>query len=229
MHKLILSLGILVILSCLACSSDDKLNGSFSPQNPPVAKFRVEDLLLQEGDLIFQQTSGFQGQLFEEMSQSLWTHVGVLREIAKDWYVTEAQKSVTRTEITKFVARGKNQAIIIARVKPSYVDLSKTENQAKFISALGDYMARPYDDYFEWSDARIYCSELVWKAFSNAFGKPLSVLKKLKDYRLDGPIASRLIAEYERETGQKVNFEETVVGPDTILASGALQIIYKFE
>ena len=32
------------------------------------------------------------------------------------------------------------------------------------------FRGRPYDLTFEWSDERIYCSELVWKIYERALG-----------------------------------------------------------
>lgn len=30
------------------------------------------------------------------------------------------------------------------------------------------FKGKPYDIYFEWSDDKIYCSELVWKIYKHA-------------------------------------------------------------
>ena len=45
------------------------------------------------------------------------------------------------------------------------------------------FEGKPYDLYFEWSDERIYCSELVWKMYA-ALGVKLGTLQKLREFDL---------------------------------------------
>jgi uncharacterized protein YycO len=38
--------------------------------------------------------------------------------------------------------------------------------------------------YFEWSDDRMYCSELVWKIYFEATGIAIGSLQQLKEFNL---------------------------------------------
>ena len=46
------------------------------------------------------------------------------------------------------------------------------------------YAGKEYDLYFDWSDSRIYCSELVWKIYKEAVGLKIEELEKLCDFNL---------------------------------------------
>ena len=41
------------------------------------------------------------------------------------------------------------------------------------------FKGKPYDQYFGWSDEKIYCSELVWKMYKSALGMELGKLSDL--------------------------------------------------
>jgi len=77
------------------------------------------------------------------------------------------------------------------------------------------YAGKPYDLYFEWSDSRIYCSELVWKMFSNALGVSVGTLQKLGDFDLSSPEVKKIIAE---RYGSNVPYSEVVISPEAIAA-----------
>ena len=50
---------------------------------------------------------------------------------------------------------------------------SRPSRLAKLREAARTFEGKPYDLYFEWSDERIYCSELVWKMYQQALGVQL--------------------------------------------------------
>lgn len=54
---------------------------------------------------------------------------------------------------------------------------------------------KEYDAYFEWTDNRIYCSELIWKIYKNVAGIELSKLRELKDFNLQDPRVQKILKE----------------------------------
>ena len=214
-----------LVLSLNACG-DKASNPASPPADPAHERLNYQDLKLLEGDLIFQKSTGFAGEVFRELSGSAWTHVGVLQDVAGKWYVAEAYKPVGLTAIDKFLVRGENGDFIVARVKASLVDLSQDANQRKFKKSLHGYFAKQYDTFFAWSDERMYCSELVWKAFRDAFALQLGPLQRLRDFNLTGPLATQLIAEY-KASGGEINYDETVVSPQSLLESSYVDIVYR--
>ena len=60
------------------------------------------------------------------------------------------------------------------------------------------YNGKNYDIYFEWSDDRIYCSELVWKMYKEATGIEIGEIQKLSDFDLRNSlkIKSKTLGQY---------------------------------
>jgi len=76
--------------------------------------------------------------------------------------------------------------------------------------------------YFEWSDTKIYCSELVWKVYKNGANIELCKLKKLKSFNLDNPRVKEILSE---RYGDKIPLEEQVVAPSQIVDSPVLETV----
>lgn len=76
-----------------------------------------------------------------------------------------------------------------------------------------DWVGRDYDVTFEWSDERLYCSELVWKLFDRAAGVQLGVLRRLGDFDLRDPL---VLSTLKRRYGDRVPVGETVVAPSDV-------------
>ena len=81
------------------------------------------------------------------------------------------------------------------------------------------FQGKPYDSYFEWSDKRIYCSELVWKTYDRGIGVRVGKLQKVRDLDLSDPIVKNKIKE---RYGNKVPMDETVISPGEMFSSELL-------
>ena len=69
---------------------------------------------------------------------------------------------------------------------------------------------RRYDLFFEWSDSRIYCSELVWKAYDRALGIQIGKMQKIRELNLaDAAVRAKLRERY----GERVPLDEPVISP----------------
>jgi hypothetical protein len=86
----------------------------------------------------------------------------------------------------------------------------------KLRQAGAKFQDKPYDSSFEWSDNRIYCSELVWKIYDRGLGIRVGRLQKLRDFDLSDPIVKTNIKE---RYGNKVPMEETVISPGEMFSS----------
>lgn len=85
-------------------------------------------------------------------------------------------------------------------------------------------LGRDYDPYFEWSDQRIYCSELVWKVFDRGAGVRLGKLQVIEDFDLSSlAVKARLKERYADD----VPLGETVVSPVAIFKHPALTTVYE--
>ncbi len=59
---------------------------------------------------------------------------------------------------------------------------------------VGDQLkGKPYDTTFEWSDNKIYCSELVWKIYQRGAGIEIGKLQRLKEFDLSNAIVKAIM------------------------------------
>lgn len=179
--------------------------------------------LLQEGDLIFQKTHSPQSKAIEEATGSDWTHVGLLVKKGSQWYVAEASQTVQVTTLSNFINRGVNKEFQVLRFQP----FQESKRKNTLHSVLKKFASLPYDIYFEFSDQRIYCSELTYKVMKQITGQDLGIVNKIKDLKLDGPYVQELIKIRLTDLGKELNLEEPIVTPITQMQDSQLQLVIK--
>ena len=81
---------------------------------------------------------------------------------------------------------------------------------------------RPYDLTFEWSDSRVYCSELVWKMYERALGIRVGELQRLRDFDLSDPVVR---AKMKERYGDAVPLDEQVISPAAMFDSPLLEVV----
>jgi hypothetical protein len=172
--------------------------------------------LYKEGDVIFQTTSGPTGKAIQLATHSKYNHCGILFFEDNEWMVYEAIQPVKKTTLKEFEARGKGTVKRLANKKLTKEDILKLKSLFK------TYEHKDYDEAFNWSDDRIYCSELVYKLYSNALKIELCKPRKLSDFDLNNPLVkSKLNEKY----GNKIPLNEPMVSPEDIFRSALLTAI----
>ena len=78
------------------------------------------------------------------------------------------------------------------------------------------FKGKNYDLTFEWSDDKIYCSELIWKIYKRATGFEVGKLEKLSDFDLTNAAVK---AKMKERYGTKIPLNETVISPAAIFDS----------
>jgi hypothetical protein len=78
------------------------------------------------------------------------------------------------------------------------------------------YLGKNYDLTFEWSDDKIYCSELLWKVYQKTTGIEIGKLEKLKDFDLTNEIVKKKMSE---RYGKNLPLNEIVISPKSIFES----------
>ncbi|MFE7088828.1 YiiX/YebB-like N1pC/P60 family cysteine hydrolase [Sphingobacterium spiritivorum] len=81
---------------------------------------------------------------------------------------------------------------------------------------------RDYDIRFEWSDDKIYCSELIYKIYERAAGIKLGKLQQLKDFDFTNPAVK---AQLKERYGHHIPLNETVISPASVFDSELLETI----
>lgn len=125
---------------------------------------------------------------------------------------------VKLTPLEKWIARGKDGMFTIKRIKNANIILTPVTIER--MKKVGDkLMGKNYDLTFEWSDDKIYCSELIWKVYQRATGLEVGKRQKLKDFDLSNENVQKIMTE---RYGKVLPLEETVISPVAIFNSELL-------
>lgn len=173
---------------------------------------------LRDGDLIFHTSRSAQSEAIQRATHSPYSHVGVIFHRGGKPFVFEAIATVRYTPLAQWVARGTGGRYVVRRVQGGLTPAQATKLRA----AAGKYAGKAYDLYFEWSDERIYCSELVWKMYRDALGIELGERQKLRDFDLSDPLVR---AKMRERYGKNVPMNEPVISPGAQFASPRLRTV----
>jgi hypothetical protein len=136
------------------------------------------------GDIVFQTSLSSQSKAIQAATKSKYSHMGLIFEKNGKFYVFEASKTVQLTPFEEWIKRGEGGKYVIKRLKNADKILD-AETLAKIKKEGGKLKGKSYDLAFEWSDERIYCSELVWKIYKRGANIEVGKLQKLGDFDLN--------------------------------------------
>jgi hypothetical protein len=175
---------------------------------------------IKPGDILFQTSKSSQSQAIQLATHSPYSHMGLVVSRAGVLYVLEAEGRVQLTPLPEWTSRGQGGAYVVKRLKnPGVLSAS---GLARLTQTALKFLGLPYDPYFEWSDDRFYCSELVWKAYDRALGIQLGDLTTLSAFDLSNPIVKQKLLE---RFGGQVPANEKVISPASMFASPLLETI----
>ena len=177
---------------------------------------------LMEGDIIFQTSLSSQSEAIQIVTHSKYSHMGMLYKNGNDFYVLEAVQPVQLTPLNNWIARGKDGHHVIKRLKKAKILLTPGI-LASIHKTAEKYLGKDYDIYFEWSDDRIYCSELVWKIYKQALGLEIGRLQQGADFDFSHPQV-KLKLDERFPAGFPAN--EKVISPEQMFRSDLLVTIY---
>lgn len=177
---------------------------------------RLEDRL-RGGDIIFHESRSSQSQAIQLATKSRYSHMGILFHDRGRWFVYEAVQPVKSTPLHDWIRRGESGHFVVKRLRdtrpltPAALTRLRTAGQR--------FRGRNYDLYFEWSDQRIYCSELVWKMYKTALGIEIGPRQKLRDFDLTHPAVR---AKMRERYGNRIPADEPVISPAAMFDSKML-------
>jgi hypothetical protein len=174
----------------------------------------------KDGDIIFQTSESKQCEAVRIATNSKFSHCGIIYDINGKWFVFEAVQPVKLTPLEDWIKHGRNSKYVVKRLKNE--SILKPEVLQKMKDYSQQFDGKEYDAYFEWTDNRIYCSELIWKIYKNAAGIELSKLRELKDFNLTDPRVQKILKE---RYGNEIPLEEKVVAPSDLADSNLLKTV----
>lgn len=176
---------------------------------------------IQDGDIIFQVSLSSQSKAIQHATKSKYSHCGIIYKEGQKYYVYEAVQPVKRTPLDKWVLRGKDGHYVIKRLKNADMILN-TSTIAKMKKVGNQFNGKNYDLTFEWSDNKIYCSELIWKIYKRATGLEIGKLQKLGDFDLTNEVVKPKLKE---RYGNNIPKDEIVISPASIYDSDWLETV----
>lgn len=173
---------------------------------------------LREGDLIFQTSLSGQSRAIRKATGSNYSHCGIICRKGDVYFVYEAVQPVKSTPLAEWIARGEGGHYVVKRLAGA--DSLLTErNLARMRREAARFAGRDYDLTFEWSDEKIYCSELIWKIYDRALGIRLAEPQRLGDFDLSTPAVREKLAE---RYGDDPPLDEPVISPAALFDSPLL-------
>jgi Permuted papain-like amidase enzyme, YaeF/YiiX, C92 family len=181
----------------------------------------AKDEPLRDGDIIFHTSRSGQSAAIQRATHSRYSHMGLILHRDGKPFVFEAVATVRFTPLAQWIARGERSHYVVKRWReaPARLDAAGLARLRAQALAL---QGKPYDLTFEWSDARIYCSELVWKAYERAFGLRIGDTQRLREFDLDDPAVK---AKLRERYGQRLPLDETVISPQAMFDSAVLRTV----
>lgn len=176
---------------------------------------------LKDGDIVFQTSTSSQSVAVQRATGSRYSHMGMVVLRKGKPYVLEASATVRYTPLADWIAHGVGGHVVAKRLHDA--DTRLTPAALGRLRAAGDALAgRPYDRAFGWSDDRVYCSELVWKAYERGLGVRIGTLQKIRDFNLADPVVR---AAMRQRYGRDVPLDETVISPVAMFDSPLLDTV----
>jgi hypothetical protein len=176
---------------------------------------------VQDGDIIFQTSLTSQSVAIQRATHAKYSHMGLVVVRDEVPYVLEASVTVRYTPLKKWIERGSGHHYEIKRLRDAAATL--TPEHIKALHREGTrFLGRPYDLTFDWSDDRMYCSELVYKIYDRALGIQIGNLQRVRDFDLtDVAVQAKMQERY----GIEVPLDAPVISPVAMEQSPLLVMV----
>ena len=173
---------------------------------------------VRDGDVIFHTSRSSQSLAVQRATGSQYSHMGLIVHRNGKPFVFEAVSTVRLTPLDQWIARGTGRHFVVKRLRNAESVLTPAA-LGKLRAEARRFAGRPYDLTFGWADDRIYCSELVWKAYDRALGIQIGGLQKVRDFNLSDPAVR---AKMRERYGNNIPLDKPVISPVAMFQSSLL-------
>lgn len=172
----------------------------------------------RDGDVIFQSLPhGPVVWAIEGVTESPYSHCGIVGTRDGQRVVYEAIGSVRITPLKEFLWRGRGGGFAVYRLRDEH-----RAHIPETLRCCEKYLGRPYDIRYRLDDEKIYCSELLFKAFRDATsGEQLGDLVKFGD--MDWGPYETLIRQIE---GGPVPVDREMITPRDLAKARQLEPVF---
>ncbi len=203
----------ILILTLLLFSCNETLQPIQQTQND-TRLTKLSEVL--DGDIVLQTSTSSQAHAIQLATRSPFTHVGIIIHRNGIAYVYEARGPVGLRSFKAFVSSSADGKTMVRRLKYPI-------NIAALESVSRSFLGKSYDPYFDWSDSKMYCSELVEKVFKRAMNIEVGRLQPLGSLDLSSPEVKEKLRE---RYGNNIPYNMPVVTPHSIAINENLYTVY---
>jgi hypothetical protein len=175
----------------------------------------------KSGDMIFQSLPRNKlVDAIEGVTESHISHCGIVGREDGQWIVYEAFRGgVQTTPLRTYLFRGRGYGYGVYRLKPEY-----QSHVPETLRCAQTYLGKPYDIRYRLDDEKIYCSELIYKAYQQASGDALGQLVRFGD--LNWQPHEDAITYFE---GGPVPLDREMITPIDLSKAPQLEKVYSFN
>ncbi|MCP4901715.1 MAG: YiiX family permuted papain-like enzyme [bacterium] len=177
----------------------------------------------QNGDIIFHTSRSAQSVAIQKAMQSRYSHMGIVYLRDQRAFVFEAVEPVKSTPLQEWIDRGAGSHFVIKRLHNAS-EVLNSDALDRMLEVGEAFKGKHYDLYFEWSDDRIYCSELVWKVYKRALNLEVGELQTISDFDLSDPAVQ---AKVQERWGGAPPSDETVISPAAMFNAKILETVFE--
>jgi hypothetical protein len=158
----------------------------------------------RSGDVVFHTSRSTESMAIQKATNSPYSHMGIV-------YVRDGKPLVFEAvEPVKRLADADR--------------LLTPEALSRMVEVAKPFEGKHYDPCFEWSDERMYCSELVWKIFKRVLGIEVGELQTISELDLSDPVVQAKVRERWQEGPPP---DQRVISPGEMFASKRLVTVYE--
>lgn len=188
------------------------LAGGKRPRPVPVDISRLD---FRAGDVLLQHFASKLGSVIADVSNSQYSHCGMVLIRDNEPHVIEAIGPVRIVPVEDWIKQG--QLHHFTQLRPRRLTAVQIE---KAIDEAEKMLGQPYDIQYEWDDEKIYCSELIYKAFDRALGIEIGEKQKLRELKWKThPLFITYLA------GGRLPLNRVMVTPESLVRCERLKLI----